>query len=160
MAVFAPHVRMVGQHRDTRPQGLVRVIYPQVHLCQIRQEHIHAARMRIMPTDKNPACAGFFYVVLLFIAVPWHDSMRMRRPSSQSTVSKDCVGRAMVANCCIFCCCRCLCIWHSDAMNMFDLKSCLCRWCILQRRFDSWHRFDPILWMTRPDMHLQKTQLL
>lgn len=60
MAVFAPHVRMVGQHRDTRPQGLVRVIYPQVHLCQIRQEHIHAARMRIMPTDKNPACAGFF----------------------------------------------------------------------------------------------------
>ncbi len=60
MAVFAPHVRMVGQHRDTRPQGLVRVIYPQVHLCQIRQEHIHAAQMRIMPTDKNPACAGFF----------------------------------------------------------------------------------------------------
>ncbi len=66
MAVFAPRVRMVGQHQDIRIQGLVRVICPQAHLCRIRQEHIHAVQMRIMPADKNPACAGFFMRCFLY----------------------------------------------------------------------------------------------
>ena len=110
----------------------------------------------------KPAVFGgcFYFVVSLFNVNLWRDSMQMRPPSNQNIVLMGCVNRAMVANRCISCLCRCQCILHNDATNTFDLKFCLCRWYILQQRFGSWHRFGPILWMTRPDMHLQKMRLL
>ena len=100
---------------------------------------------------KNPSIDGSFIIL-----TPWRGNMQMRHCANLNIVCGGCVNLAMVANRCIFYCCRCRCIWHIGAMCMFGLMFCPCLLCILQQRFDSWHHFCPVLWMITVDMRLRR----
>ena len=98
---------------------------------------------------KIPHVGGFS------ILGPWHDSMPMRLPSNLNIVLMDYAGLSMVANRHSSCSHRCQNILHNGAKNKFGLKPCQMGLCILQRYFDSWHRFYPIHVKIKPGTQMQ-----
>ena len=94
-----------------------------------------------------------------FILIPLRDNNPMQPISNLDIVCQDCASRSMVASQNIFLRPHHPNILHSGATNMFGLKPCQYRLCILQQHFDFWHHAAPVLLMTKPGMHPQILRL-